>query len=134
MRGDNLSAVFPIHLITIVFFRIMGGGYHNSALALVVSYCKGKHWCRTHFSKILHHNPVCCQDRRRGIGEKGIVDSRIMGDRNTNALAGETLEQVIGQTLGSHTYGVYVHSVGTYSHGSSQPPGSKFQISVKSIN
>src|SRR5690606_656457 len=97
MRGDYLSPVFPVSLVSVVLFRIMGRGDHHSTLAAEVSHCERKHRCRSHFPKIKNLDTICGQDVCGRGGKKRIVDPAVMSDGDLDLLSGKRLQQVICQ-------------------------------------
>src|SRR5690606_16160881 len=79
MWGNNLSPIFPIHFITIIFFWVMGGGDHNTTLTGKMPYGKGKHGCRPHFPEIFNLYSVGGQNMGCSISKKPIVNPTVMG-------------------------------------------------------
>ena len=49
-------------------------------------------------------------------------------------LAGESLEQVVGKTLGGHAYDIFVHAVGAGAHDAAQTAGAEFERAVEGVD
>ena len=133
VRGNELSSIVPIGFIPIVFFRIVGGGTHYAPFTMQLT--NGKTQFRRRSQRFEQVNLYAIGSKNMGgcFGKKTTVIATIMGNCYGNRSIAVGFFKIIRKTLGSHTDGIFINPVTTYSHDSPQPSGSKFQIPVKAI-
>ena len=69
---------------------------------------------------------------RRNLGKLAAVVAAVVRDAYAQFTAA-MLFDVVGQSLGCHTHGVFVHPVGAYAHNAAQTARTEFQTAVEGI-
>ncbi len=135
VRHEHLCTVFPVSLISVVFFGIVAGCYVNSCLCAQMTYGKGNFWCGAQALEEIHLYAVGTKDGSYSLGKETSVVAAIVSHYNTQLLTlGEGLNQIVGKSLCGHAHDVLVHSVGSCSHDAAQSTCAEFQILVKGVH
>ena len=128
-----MTAVVPVHLITVVFGRVVGGGDHHAGLASQMTNGKRKLRRGTQALKQVHPNAVGRKYFCSYPGKQRAVVARIVGDGHFGSTFTKGLVDVVGQALSGHADGIPVDAVGARTHDATQASGAKFQIGVEGL-
>ena len=128
----NLSAVFPVNLIAIIFRRIMACRYHNTGNAAQCTQSEGKLWCGSEFIKHICLDAVGRQTKCRHIREFRGHETGIVSNGNALLFSALFFDE-IGKALCCLSYRINIHAVGSRAYHSAQSSGSEFQILIKTI-
>ncbi len=132
MGADDLGAVAPICLIAIVFLRIMAGGDVHAALASEFADGETQLRSRTEAVEEIHLYAVGRENISHDFSELAAVVAHVVSNSHTDlGKIGESLVEIVGQSLGGCTHGIYVHAVGACSHDAAQTTGAELEIFVE---
>ena len=117
VRSQNLCSVFPIGLITVIFFGVMTRCNVNTALAFEMSDGERTLGSGAHIIKKIHLNIIRRENVGNGFGKQTAVITTVMTNNYRDLrLVWKVLFKIIGQSLCSHAHRIDVHSVTASSH------------------
>ena len=98
--------------------------------------------CRAEGLEEVHLDAVRREDICYGLGEETTVVTAVVANNHSNAavlyILESTLflhfEQVVRIALGSHSYDVFIHTVGTRAHNTAKSASTEFEGTIESID
>ena len=133
VRRNDLSAVRPVGLVSVVLFRIVRSGDHYAAVAMEMTYREAQLRGRPQRVEQVNLEAVGRENVRHPFGEKAAVVAAVMADGHADRFVGESLFQVVRQSLSGHADRVDVHPVRADSHDSPQAARAELQIFIKTF-
>ncbi len=114
VRRQNLCAVGPVDFDGVVARRVMAGGDHDAAGALLVANCKGELWRGAVLVEEVDLKTVSDHDPSAQLGKMPRAVPGVVGDGARQvAFTAAALDHVIGQSLGALTNRAVVDGIGT---------------------
>ena len=89
LRRNELAAVLPINLKTIVLRRVVRSGKDNATMALQRPNRVGKEWGRSQFIEKIHFNTIGGKYVGHGLRKDVAIMSAIISNGNANLLVGK---------------------------------------------
>src|ERR1700759_1021368 len=133
MRWHQLSAIVPVGLISVIFFRIMRSRTHHTPLTTQVADGKTEFRCGPERLEKKNLNAVGSKYFCRSLCEKTAVVSAVMGYGNLYLIIREGFYKVIRISLGGHSDRIFIDTVRTDPHYSAKPTGTEFQVLIKTV-
>ena len=110
----------------------MGCGYHHSGSGALEAYCVTELRRRPDVVKDINVYSVCGHDVGSYPREELAVVAAVVGDAYLQ-LTLAVFEHIVCEALGSHSYGVLVHPVGSDAHYAAEAASTEFEIAVEGI-
>ena len=135
MGSKHLCAILPIGLVAIILARVVAGGEVHTSLRAKMADGKGALGRGAHLVEEIDLDAVGREDigHRAGV-EIGVVAAVVAHHRADLLPILEVLLQIIGKSLGCHSDGIDVHTVGACAHNAAQTACSKFKSLVERVN
>ncbi len=130
---SELSAVIPVHFVTVVLGRIVAGRDHDAAGCVEMADGIGQNRNGTKGIKQEGRNTVGAQHERCILGKLGGETAAVIGNHNTALCILRILHQVLGQTLGCTTHVVFVHTVGAGTQNAAHTGRAEGQTRVETV-
>ena len=132
-RGD-LRTVGPISLVAVILLGVVRRRNDDDRMAFQLA--DGEAQLGRGAQRVEEEDVevVRSEDVGDALGEHARIVAAVVGDGDADALAGEVLFEVVGQTLRSGAHGVDVHAVGTYAHDAAQAARTELEILVKTLD
>ena len=127
----HLAAVRAVGLVAVVLGRVVGGGDHDTGVAVIVTGSKTQGRHRHQGIIDAHFDAVGCQNACGGLGKDIALQAAVVADRH--GLGTALGQHPVCQTLRCLTDNVDVHAVGTGTQHAAQTCGSKLQRHSKAI-
>ena len=127
----HLAAVRAVGLVAVVLGRVVGGGDHDTGVAVVVTGSKAQRGHRHQGIIDAHLDAVGCQNASGGLGKDIALQAAVVADRH--GLGTALGQHPVCQTLRCLTDNVDVHAVGAGTQHAAQTCGAKLQRHSKAI-
>ena len=132
--GGELAAVAPVGLVAVVLLGIVGGGEHDAGVAVAVADGEAELGGGTHAVEEVDLVAVGSQHVGCDFGELAAVVAAVVADGSAELfLVGVDLADVVGETLGGHCHGVFVHAVGADAHDAAKAAGAELEVAVEAL-
>ena len=123
--GYDLSAIAPEDLVAVVLLGVVRGGHHDTALAAQLTNRIGDHRGRAECIVEVDLDTVCREYIGCRLSKERAIVAPVIADSYGDLFASEALQEVVGESLGSHTDGVFIHAVGASPHDAAQTARTK---------
>ncbi len=90
-------------------------------------------WRRAQVVEDEHVQSVGTEYVSGDLGEQLRVVAAVVGNADADVIPGNLLKNIVGQSLGSHPDGIFVHPVGSDSHNATKAAGTELQSLVESV-
>ena len=127
----DLAAICSIHLITVIFRRVMACSHHDTAVTIQVAHCIGQRRCRHQFFIDMNLDSICRKNPGGCSGKYIGFDPAVIGDGHRRLC--RNLFQIIAVALGRFCHSMHIHAVGSSADHAAEPTCTKLQLPVKAI-
>ena len=133
MWGDNLSAILPVSLVSVILAGVMAGCYVHAGYGAELTDGKADLRGGAEALEKIDLYAIGTEDVCNTFCKHTAVVTTVVTHNHALSALGESLVDVVGKTLGGHTNNIFVHTVCTGTHDAAQTTGSELQALIEGI-
>ena len=133
LRRNNLSTIFPIYFVAIIFRWIVRCRKYNSALAAQIFQGKRQFWSGSQIRKQIHLNAISRENISNQFSQGFTIMTTVKSDNGFQGLVWKGNFQIIRKSLRTFSKRVFVDAVVSNAHNTAHATRSKFEIFIKTF-